>query len=163
MLHFPAMGCKRACVAVTDPSAPSSSSAALRIFSRMALALISWERVRRYSSMRTDSGASGDPSTSRISGIGRLDLLFNHRTIPTPYLAPPAVPPLPLAFLKAPVPIAVLHHRATLETLVLYRPTESAMIGTDMQQMAAKPEVFISYATGSKPFAQILSRELEKK
>jgi TIR domain-containing protein len=37
------------------------------------------------------------------------------------------------------------------------------MIGTDMQQMAAKPEVFISYATGSKPFAQILSRELEKK
>src|SRR5579863_2890397 len=139
MLHFPGVGCKRACVASTDSSALSSSSAALRIFSRMELALISWERVPRYSSMRTDSGASGDPSTSRISGIVGPDLLFNHRPIPPPDLAPPTVQPLPLTFFEAPerilgrrlliylnapagsvigIPVAVLHHRTTLENFL---------------------------------------------
>src|ERR1700683_5739847 len=101
MLHFPAVGCNRACAASTASSAPSSSSAALRIFSRMAMALISWERELRYSSMRMDSDASGDPSTSRISGIVGLDLLFYHRTIPTPYLAPSAIQLLPLALFEA--------------------------------------------------------------
>src|SRR5580704_13347510 len=72
MFHFPSMGRWRASDALTWATAFSSSCAAARILSRIPAAVISAARVFKYSSMRTDSGASGNPSTSRIWSMIRL-------------------------------------------------------------------------------------------
>jgi len=81
IVHFPVNGRNRASAALTVATTSSRSCAAAAIRALISAAFSSATRVRRYSSIRRDSGASSEPSTAHDSFIIHI-LARNYRYQP---------------------------------------------------------------------------------